>query len=780
MGRLGNRQRIHRSRLERALDFPSLRWCRRILYYCIVFELLLTHPSWAYRTGTFAFANAWPLWMLMAAILAGTSLIAFSLWRRRQLGWRLLLPVGVLQTTLLALVLCLLWRPVLNVERVRDRENVLAIALDASSSMAYGEAERSRLQEVAAALQQGTLARLEEIFELRLFSFAQSLTPLEAIEAMPAPGSQTRIGDALAQILQSAGSVPLAGIVLISDGAENGGTLSEERLAEIASYGVPIHTVGIGPEKVINDLELERLDLAATAPAGATITADVGIRHQGTAATRLRVYDRDTLIASRDVQLSADTDVTDLTIDLPAGDGGAHELRFALDALENERNVVNNSRTRVVSVPPGRRNILYVEGEPRWEYKFLRRAVDRDRALRVASMVRTTPNKLYRQGINAPTELAEGFPANAADLFAYDAIVIGSYEAANLRAEQHRLLKEFVDRRGGGVLMLAGRHGLTAGGWQNAALAQTLPMQLAGRQESFTPRAARAQLTVYGTESAVPRLDVDLKRNAERWKLLPPLADYQTLGKLKPGAIVLLEAGAGRNRSPLLAWQHYGRGATFVLATASTLRWQMRLPPQDDSHEIFWRQLLHAVAATAAPRVSVAAERTVYDDERSIRLEAEVRDERFEPVNDANVELRIAPEYDGAFVQAMQASGQGDGRYVATIDAASAGLYRIDMTARSGEREVGTAVTHALRTDGVAEHFATQQHRAVLERIAAMTGGRYWTLADLDALAAAIPYSKAGVVERQTLDLWNLPIVFLALLALKLGEWLLRLRWGRL
>jgi hypothetical protein len=107
-------------------------------------------------------------------------------------------------------------------------------------------------------------------------------------------------------------------------------------------------------------------------------------------------------------------------------------------------------------------------------------------------------------------------------------------------------------------------------------------------------------------------------------------------------------------------------------------------------------------------------------------------------------------------------------------------LYRIDLTARVGDRVVGEAATHVIRTDGVAEHFETQQHRATLERIAAMTGGRYWPLADLDGLAAAIPYTKAGVVERQTLDLWNLPIVFLTLLALKLGEWLLRLRRGRL
>lgn len=746
-----------------------------------MFELLFTHPLWAYKTGQFAFASAWPQWLLAVSILVAVGLIAATLWRRRQLGWRLLVPVGILQSLLAAAVLCLLWHPVLNVERVRDRENVLAVALDASASMAYGDAQHSRLQDVAGALQKGTLAKLEDTFEVRLFGFAQATTPIDSLESMPAPGPQTRIGDSLVQVLQSAGSIPLAGIVLFSDGAENGGSLSEERLTEIASYGVPIHTVGVGPEQVEGDLELERLDVAASAPVGSTVTAQVGIRHQGAGATRLRVYDRDALIAARDIQLPRDVTATTVTVDLPAGEPGTHELRFALDPLEGERNTINNSRTRVVDVPATRRNILYVEGEPRWEYKFLRRAAERDRALRVASVVRTTPNKYYRQGVDSASEVSEGFPVSAAELFAYDAVVIGSYEAASLRLEQHRLLKEFVDHRGGTVLMLAGRHGLAAGGWQNAAVAQTLPAQLAGRQvTALVQKEVRAQPTLYGMQSPILRFENDPKHNAERWKSLPVLADYQTLGRLKPGAIVLLEGSADRTRMPLLLWQHYGRGATYMLATASTLRWQMRLPPEDESHEVFWRQLLHAISATAPPRASIQPERMAYDDERNVRLVAELRNERFEPINDASVELRIAPQAEPAFVQPMQPSGQGDGRYVAGVDAGTPGLYRIEMTARAGDKEVGNAITHVLRNDGVAEHFGTYQHRAALERLATMTGGRYWPLDDLDGLAAAIPYSKAGVVERQTLDLWNLPAVFLLLLALKLGEWLLRLRWGRL
>jgi len=157
-----------------------------------------------------------------------------------------------------------------------------------------------------------------------------------------------------------------------------------------------------------------------------------------------------------------------------------------------------------------------------------------------------------------------------------------------------------------------------------------------------------------------------------------------------------------------------------------------------------------------------------------------LRNARFEPITDARVELFVAPEKDASFSASMRPSDAGDGRYLASIEGTSAGLYRIDMTAHMSDGEVQTATTYVRRSDGVLEHYGIRQNRPLLERIASSTGGRYWKLDEIDQLAAAIPYSKAGIVERQMLDLWNLPIVFLVLLGLKLGEWLLRLRWGRL
>jgi hypothetical protein len=285
---------------------------------------------------------------------------------------------------------------------------------------------------------------------------------------------------------------------------------------------------------------------------------------------------------------------------------------------------------------------------------------------------------------------------------------------------------------------------------------------------------------VYGEQSPVTRLDADATQNVKLWQTLPGLADHQGLGRLKPGATVLLQTGDAQRRAPLLVSQRYGRGAVWLLGTASTLRWQMRSPAADQRHEIFWRQLLHALADAAPPAVTLSSDRASYDDERRVLLEAQLRDTAFEPV-DANgkgsvqPQLLVTPEQGAPFSLPMQAAAEGDGRYVAALDAPATGLYRVELDTPNG-----SARLQFRREDGVAEQFATRQNRGVLERLAAMTGGRYWSLATLGGLAGAIPFSRAGIVERQVLDLWNLPVVFIVLLLLKGGEWLLRLRWGRL
>ena len=107
-------------------------------------------------------------------------------------------------------------------------------------------------------------------------------------------------------------------------------------------------------------------------------------------------------------------------------------------------------------VTDAKRRILYIEGEPRWEFKFIRRAEEDDPTVQVVSMLRTSENKIYRQGISDPGELAEGFPVRTEELFGYAGIIIGSVDADYFTPLQQELLREYVDRRGGGVLVSGG------------------------------------------------------------------------------------------------------------------------------------------------------------------------------------------------------------------------------------------------------------------------------------------------------------------------------------
>ena len=100
-------------------------------------------------------------------------------------------------------------------------------------------------------------------------------------------------------------------------------------------------------------------------------------------------------------------------------------------------------------------------------------------------MLRTTQNKIYRQGIETESEMEQGFPATVDELFEYQGIIIGGVEANYFTPTQQELLKQFVDRRGGGVLWLGGRGGLADGGWERSSLGELLPSICPDRKNTF-------------------------------------------------------------------------------------------------------------------------------------------------------------------------------------------------------------------------------------------------------------------------------------------------------
>jgi uncharacterized membrane protein len=749
-----------------------------------VFEFLFKYSRTTYERGEFLFASGWPIWLLISLIFAGAGVVAWSLARRRGLlGPVRLATLGLVQALMIAIVLVLAWQPALLTQTLRAQENAVALLLDTSASMGYGDDDRSRLEQAVTALNQRALPELEELFDVDLFAFSGDAIALTSLDDVPPPGAVTHIGDALLDVLRASQSGSLGAIILVSDGADNSGRLDAARIAEIASFGVPVHTVGVGREVIPEDIELENVVISPQVLPDSSISAQVSIRHARAAQANLRVYDGDAIIASRTIDLPNRVGVTTRWIELDVGEPGLKDLRFSLDPLPGERNLINNTQFRPVEVPASRRSILYVEGEPRWEYKFIRRAVTEGTSVRLPTLLRTTPNKFYRQGLESADELEAGFPTDEETLFRYDALIIGSFEAAALTSSQQRLIRDFVNRRGGSLLMLGGRRGLADGGWGASPVADVLPVLLPEPvAPTFQRFPARASLTPEGARSLITRLDVDDSVNAALWREMPNIADFQSLGALKPGAVALLEAQPeGRNTTlPLLAHQRYGAGHAYVLATGGTWRWQMQLPHTDQRHETFWRQLLQALVAQSPSPVTLTSERTFYGDDSAIELRAEVRDRTFTAADAAEVTLSVDTGMGPPVALTMEPVPGERGVFAAVYDPSGSGVFRFSAAASIDGTELGSAQYAVRREVGVGEHFQYQQNRALLERLSEATGGRYFTLADLGNLPETVRYSEAGIVEREILHLWNMPFAFLLLLLLKGGEWVLRLAWGRL
>jgi len=738
-----------------------------------MFEFFFKYSPAIFEESEFILANTWPIWFLYTlGFIFLASCLFMLIWQRKVLSLYQLASIGGLQALMLALILFVIWQPALVTERLVGGENAVAVLLDSSASMALIENGETRMDQAQALLSEEGLEELADIYDILPYAFAGEVTELNAFAELPNPGDASNIGSSIVQTLREASNTSLGALILVSDGADNSGNIDAATLSEIVSYAVPIHTVGIGREAIPEDLELTSIQLPQSALPGTTLSAGVSIIHDQGGMTRIKVYNGDELISTEEIELNANQNMTTAFIDVEVSEPGELDLRFTLDPVNGERNLANNSRAQVVDVPDGNYRILYIEGEPRWEYKFMQRALDEDPSVQLSTLLRVTPNKFYRQGIDDPDQLAEGFPLERSELFAYDALIIGSVELAEFNEEQQQMIHDFVSERGGSLMMLAGLNGLGLGGWSESVVSEVLPVRLAADDAAFVRQQAKVIPTPSGLASPILLLSDNPAENLERWNELPNIADYQNLGSLRPAATTLLEIDVNGELQPLLVTQPYGKGQSYIMATGGTWRWQMSMPLEDMSHETFWRQLARGLVVNSP----LPFELSTNIENEEIRVRAQVRDPDAEENQGLAVSAVVSSEYGPAMTLELLPSSNQPGVYEASFNPADTGLFSIEAISRVGNTPV-SSVRSAIRYEQNQEAFAIRQNRDLLENLAAVTGGQYWQAQNWDELPEAISYSTAGITEQDIRYLWDAPIIFILLILLKAAEWLLRRRW---
>ena len=748
-----------------------------------LFELLFKYRPLVFRQGDFVLASPWSLLLISIVIVVGTAVTLSTYARARGKST----PVdrnilSALRLMALATVVFCLFRPVLVLSSIVPQQNFLGILIDNSRSMEIAdrdneprhtfvdrsfESETSRLR-----------AALADRFALRFFKFSSATERLTDLNELDYEGTRTDLGSALNRARDELSGVPLSGLVVVSDGADNSESVLTESLRGLSTDGIPVYTVGLGHEAFERDIQLSRVEMPRSVLQGTSLVIDVVIGQVGYSGTSIVVQaeDEGRLVSTEDVQLPANGEPATVRMRLTATETGPRIFRFSVPVQAGEMVTQNNVREVLIVVEDRREKILYFEGEPRFEVKFVRRAVADDENLQVVVLQRTADNKFLRLDVDDADTLVGGFPKTREELFQYRGLILGSIEARYFTPDQLRMIASFVNQRGGGFLMLGGRSAFAEGGYVGTPIADILPVVL-GEPLLIDGNPAFTEITVSPTRAGqthpVMQVDDTEEASAERWKNLPAVSSLNPIFETKPGATTLLTGTSESDERIVLAFQRYGAGKTLALPIQDSWMWQMHadVAPDDMTHELFWRRLLRWLVDGVPDQVVASVRRDHVEPGEPIELLTEVVDGTYLSMNNSQVIAEMTSP-SGDFVEIpLDWTTERDGEYKGHITPTEEGLYRIRVEATNNDNLVGTDMAYFFASASDDEFFDSAMRAPLLRRIADETSGQFYTVDTVESLPEDIAYTGAGVTIVEELELWDMPILLLLLIVLVGSEW---------
>ena len=764
-----------------------------------IFEFLFKYRPTEFAKASFAFGAPLSVALVLLVIAAiGVPAVMSYAGVRGKSSRRDRWVLGTLRVcTLLVLMVCL-FRPMLLLSAAVPQRNYVGVLVDDSRSMRIadkdGKARSDWIEHQFGGPDSVLLKKLREKFIVRLFSFSSGAQRVDSVGNLTFNASETHLGDAIEQARQELDGVPLSGLVVLSDGADNSRAPISEELLSLRAKSVPVFAVGLGADKFEKDIEIRRVDASHAVLKGGALVADLLVRQRGYSGEKvpLVVEDGGQIISRDSITLPREGDVAPIRVTVVANQAGARQFTFRIPAQKDEQVEQNNVQQAMVNVRDGREKILYIEGEPRYEMRFIRAAVEADSNLQLVVLQRTADNKFLRLNVDSANELTAGFPKSRAELFGYRAVIVGNIEASFFSHDQLAMLADFVNVRGGGLMLLGGRRAFGEGGYAGTPLADVMPVVISGQSvpDSLTFFAElKAELTPSGTSHAVSQVAGSPSASQKRWTELPRVTTTNRIRQVKPGAVTLItgklapggragEPGEKLNayEQPVLVYQRYGRGLSVAFPIQDSWAWQMdpNSPAEDQTYSRFWRQTLRWLTSDVPNRVVVTLPTDQTNPKNPVSIRASVSDSLFIPRNDAKVVAHLTSDNGATRDLPLDWAIDRDGEYRATFTPDLTGIYtvRVEATAPGGATVGDTSYLRV--ADLNTEYFDAEMRAPLLQRVAKETGGRFYTPATAGTLAEDVALSKHGVTVVNQMDLWDMPVVLLLLVALLAGEWTYR------
>jgi uncharacterized membrane protein len=774
--------------------------------------------AWSFTLSPSRFGSAWWLWVLLACLACAAAVyLRETRAERGRMRWLL---IGMRWGTLAVLVLLLS-----GVTLVVERTGLpfLAVMVDTSASMGledrYGDAAldararqlvrdaglegASRLNVARALLlrDDGRLLReLQNTHQVRVYEFADAarlLTASEAeladggaelrsaIEQLSPEGTETRPASALRNVLDDFRGMSPAAVVLLTDGISSRG--DGEKLSAAADdarqRGVRLYPIGIGSSEPARDVQLYDVLADHVAFVNDPITFDFTVKGHDYEGESVRVTLRQgeggAALASAEGTLGPSGTAVPMNITFTPSEEGDYEFVLEAAPLAGETNLDNNVQTRWIRVRRERIQVLLVERTPRWEFRHLKPALERDPTIELHTVLQESDVSYTQEDRTALPR----FPVTQVELFRYDVVILGDVDVNYFNAGALDNLHEFVRLHGGGVIFVAGE-GHNPLKYRGTPLEALLPVELEDLTVPTSAEALRSgfrpERTGAGRVHPILRLADEERANEDIWRELPESYWLLQAPLRKPGALVLAvhpELHTPDGRMPVIVLQRYGKGQALFHATDELWRWRRQV--EDTFYARYWSQAVRALCRAklldGSQGVELTADRTVYDLGEAIRLRARFVDQRLLPPEGEPVSVAVERRGVGQELVRLDRSSVSPGVFEGSLLRAAAGAYHAWLASPALPDRPPACDFEVQAPDR--ERLRRAFDRADLIRAAKASGGEYVSFAEAKGLADRLPRGRLVPLARnEPIPLWSRWEWLLVFTGLLTAEWMLRKR----
>ncbi len=731
--------------------------------------------------STVIFEHSIPAWVIVLCLTAALGITGYAF--KHYLGFTKL-HTGLL--TLRGLCLLLLgWSLLLPAQRhirIEQMNPDFVVALDTSSSMSHSPPDvdsKTRFGKAQKILNADFLEILGAKFNLDFVSFDstfQSNLGWEEIKSKKADGESTHLRDSLQRISERYRGRRLAGMLLLSDGLD---TRARDDAWSARNWRFPIYTVELEEEglwKETPELQVKSLETVTRVQPGweSDFTAVIGGKGLDQEAVNVHFYRDDELIDQAPALLPEGGGETEVSFRVQHETPGTYLYKVVVPKLPDEVNTLNKSRAVNVAVIATGNRVLYLEGSPRWESRYLTRLLEQTENVAPSAYLRYAGDNFLAVGGDG-TGRALSLTDDLLTTFAI--VIVGDVEAATLNNGRGERLVEFVEN-GGSLVLLGGKTAWGENGFAGTALQRIMPVESA---RGKPPMEGTFPLELASQGRAHPVFG----SGQQDWRDLPPVLSIFPVDEIAPGALVLLETQTPEGTYPVAVAQRHGEGRVVSLLTSSLWRWQMN-PTEGTPYKRFWTQMIEWLLPEESKldefEFELFADKEQFYSGSDVTLKARLRGREEPDTNAQNVVCRLQTPGGRDLELAMQSrdvvatDGETFPGFALTYSPTEAGTYKAVASREVEGEEVESPPYYFVVQQYTPEKEPRPFDFELMRALATHSGGEFLKPEQINNNFVDINVERQEERYVEYASLWNRLPLLAAIIVLLCVEWMIRKR----